>query len=493
MPLVHALLLPTLALSLLGCFGKDTSDDDDDDDGGGGGGWDLGTSDDTGVHGDGGGGDGGGGDGGGGDGGGGDGGGGPDDEDGDGFTVADGDCDDRDEDVHPGAYDRPNDGVDQDCEDGDRSFDGLVLDPGQRTMVEFTVTLPEAAALDVGLVVDTTGSMSGLLEELDATVLGSLLEAEGMDTQIALATYADYSYSTYGESTDLPFRFQSGSTWDIASVQDLVEDLGADGGGDGPESGMEALYQALTGVGYDQDCDGRLDTTDDVPPFLASASDPFGGSAAESYDPGTVGIGTRGGLGFRDGAVPVLVYITDNYLRDDDVSSYGTPGGCPGDAGASEVLDAAADLDAWLIGVSVNGTLPRAQMNDLAEAAGSMVDDDGDGSVDDEAVIVWSGTTDLSEDVAEMIGFIAETGAFASRFDLVRARATTDSFGLVTGIAPATYTAVDASDTPTLDFTVTLTAPSSSSSKRQTTVEVEVQGDGEVLYTHEILVELAPG
>ncbi len=44
------------------------------------------------------------------------------DEDGDGYTVADGDCDDGDPEVHPGAADDDCDGVDDDC-------DGVVDDP----------------------------------------------------------------------------------------------------------------------------------------------------------------------------------------------------------------------------------------------------------------------------------------------------------------------------------------------------------------------------
>jgi hypothetical protein len=41
------------------------------------------------------------------------------DEDQDGYTVSEGDCNDHDPSVHPGAYDFPEDGVDQDCDGRD--------------------------------------------------------------------------------------------------------------------------------------------------------------------------------------------------------------------------------------------------------------------------------------------------------------------------------------------------------------------------------------
>ncbi|MFM7203210.1 MAG: MopE-related protein [Myxococcota bacterium] len=49
------------------------------------------------------------------------------DADGDGFSEAQGDCDDADANVHPGAYDIPGDGVDQDCNGSDSQFGSLMF------------------------------------------------------------------------------------------------------------------------------------------------------------------------------------------------------------------------------------------------------------------------------------------------------------------------------------------------------------------------------
>ncbi|MCK6502679.1 putative metal-binding motif-containing protein [Myxococcota bacterium] len=111
------MMLPALllSLSLIACGDKD-DDDGDTSDGGAmdGGGTDGGGTDGGGT-------DGGGTDGGGTDGGG-DGGTTDLDGDDDGWTVADGDCDDADPAVHPGAADEPYDGLDSDC-DGVSDFD----------------------------------------------------------------------------------------------------------------------------------------------------------------------------------------------------------------------------------------------------------------------------------------------------------------------------------------------------------------------------------
>ena len=63
-------------------------------------------------------------------------------------------------------------------------------------------------------------------------------------------------------------------------------------GRDGPESGFEALYQIATGAGIAGPIGG-------VSPVVA----PFA--------PAPDAVGSLGGVGFRDGALPIVIHITD--------------------------------------------------------------------------------------------------------------------------------------------------------------------------------------
>lgn len=61
----------------------------------------------------------------------------PGDADGDGYTVEQGDCDDGDEDIHPGAPDDDCDGQDQDCDEAaDEEFDQDPFEPNDSSGVD---------------------------------------------------------------------------------------------------------------------------------------------------------------------------------------------------------------------------------------------------------------------------------------------------------------------------------------------------------------------
>ena len=131
------------------------------------------------------------------------------------------------------------------------------------------------------------------------------------------AEFDDYNYNFYGSGSDKPFKLTKGITTDTTSVISSINtNWTASGGADGPESSMEALYQAASGMGYDQNCNGTYDSTSDVLPFIDSAGDAFGGGEGQSYDSSLAGSGTRGGFGFRDYSLPIIIYATDNYMRD---------------------------------------------------------------------------------------------------------------------------------------------------------------------------------
>ena len=207
----------------------------------------------------------------------------------------------------------------------------------------------------------------------------------------------------------------------------------------------------MTGAGYDQDCDGVYDEDTDVLPFIASVDDPFGGVGGEAWDLATVGGGMLGGMGFRDGSLPVLVYSTSTFLRDPE-ADYGSPNGCPLDAGFSDVVDGMAALGARLVGVAAQSSIPEAQLRALAEATGSVADSDGDGQSDDPLVFMWSGPdSDFREGVTAAVTDLVTTTSFReARLEVVG-----DERGFIAEV-PATTADVGLLDGGRLAFTLTV-------------------------------------
>ncbi len=315
--------------------------------------------------------------------------------------------------------------------------------------LEFTV---EAGLADIAFALDTTSSMSGLALAMASEFRNIVRDLSELfeDASYGVATYDDYAESPYGaRGTDLPFILRQQQTTDTAIVERaLANEVSIHYGDDTPESTMEALYQGLSGAGYDQNCNGTYNNDTDILPLLATATDPFGGLGGETYDAGTLGGGDIGGFGFREGMLPLVIYATDAPLRDAEDGDFTTPGGCPRDAGMSDVVNALNGMGGKVIGVGVN-VLPSQsafhQMEDLATRTDSLADLDGDG-VAEPAVVTWSGTSaDFRESVVDAV-----TQLVASmHYDKIALIADDDTIGFVQSITPEAFYEVETGETVT--------------------------------------------
>ncbi len=100
--------------------------------------------------------------------------------------------------------------------------------------------------VEVAFVLDTTGSMSGLLEGAKQkiwSIAGRIANGQPRpDVRMALVAYRDRGDAYVTLRTDL--------TDDIDRVYARLRELSADGGGDGPESVNQALNEAVTRLGW---------------------------------------------------------------------------------------------------------------------------------------------------------------------------------------------------------------------------------------------------
>lgn len=381
--------------------------------------------------------------------------------------------------------------------DGGSVIEGLYVTVPERTTVEEEFEFELSVQMgDVAFLLDTTCSMSstltGVASEFSRIV--SDLSAVLPDAEYGVATFDDFYYGSYGYSGDKPFLLNQQITSDTSRVSSVLSSLRIHNGGDGPESGMAALYQALTGEGYDQNCNGRYDSSTDVLPFLAHGGDAFGGSGGQAYSGSYAGGGAVGGMGFRDYALPVIVYATDNYMRDPDSSNRnynGSPGGCLTDGGYNDVVSAASSVGAYLIGISVSGSTPLSQMQQLADATGSYADTDGDGRADDRLTFTWSGSsaslrTTIVSAIEDLVGSI--------QFSEVSLQVANDEHGFVTGIAPESYPLTSGAEGQVVDFSLTFRGAVAAQEEDQVfLITLNVVGDGSILLDTLDVYVVVPG
>jgi hypothetical protein len=196
-------------------------------------------------------------------------------------------------------------------------------------------------------------------------------------------------------------------------------------------------------------------------------------------------------MGFRDEVLPILIYATDNMMRDPD-AGYDTPGGCPLDAGMSDVVSAAADIGARLIGIASEDTPHWSQMIELSTLTNSEYDSDGDDLADEPLVFHWTGSdatfrNTIVSAVEWLLGGV--------HFDRVHLEVDTDPWDFIQTVSPEAYEdltiGVSGED---LSFTITLdgNVPALPDDAIYT-VTLNVYGDDTTLLATEPLIIVVPG
>lgn len=433
------------------------------------------------------------------------------DSDGDGLTDVE-----EDTFYNTDPYDRDTDGDSQsdgaevaaetDPRNPADNIEGIYVEVDERTTVEKTFPFDLKLQYgDIAFILDTTCSMSSTLQAAASQFADVAVELEGTFENLAfgVATFDDYACCGYGTAgVDKPFILQQQISDDVGDSQSALNGLSIHSGNDTQESDMEALYQAITGEGYDMDCDRSYDSSTDVPPFLASASDAFQGSAPSAGSAG--GDGTIGGMGFRDFSLPILFYATDYYIRDPDSADpqlASTPGGCPLDAGSTAVTSALAGIGGYVVGVDVgpagpeSSTSPYAQMEALAFATNSVADLDEDGDSNDPLVFSASQSgADFEDEFREKVVLAVEQLVARLEWDKVELLVQGDEYGMIESIEPEYYEDIDPDEVDTLEFTLSFTGTVAASEDDQHfRMTLNVVADSNILLdTYDIIVVI-PG
>jgi cysteine-rich repeat protein len=175
---------------------------------------------------------------------------------------------------------------------------------GSSIFIEPTLR-PSFAEFDIGFMVDTTGSMGGAIDQLQAAADGTMLSsirAFAPGARFGVSGYGDFPCvpSTLGD--DVPFALTQRISSDLAAVRAAFATLEAAGGGDLEESGWEGLWQVSTGWGR---LNAALCGSTNASDVLVSPFEPTTGRVPGVAD------GALGGLGWRTEAARALFWVSD--------------------------------------------------------------------------------------------------------------------------------------------------------------------------------------
>jgi len=290
----------------------------------------------------------------------------------------------------------------------------LTLASGATHRQNVSITIPGTGSLtsmvDVFLLFDDTGSfinnspiVRGAFPDIMTTLQTSL---PGTDFGFGVGRFEEYANFAAEYASGRPFILNqpivaASTNGYTAAIQAALNRTTPGYGGDGPETDIEALYQLVTGKGFDGNNNGStLDSgpaglamtqltpgsSGDVPPFASFVADPAQGVLPAS--------GTIGGGGFRFGSLPIILLATDigvAYQPKGETSIVGAGGvAVPmaaltqqsrpttpfnSGAGIQETVTALNALGALVIGLGTNpgATIdPRQQLEALSKLTGSV-------------------------------------------------------------------------------------------------------------------------
>lgn len=402
----------------------------------------------------------------------------PDDLDGDGLIDSvdpdtDGDGLTDTEEAAAGTDPRDTDSDDDGYSDGLEVFagsrpmnpssapDGVILSAGPRERVEVagTYTL-DGFPVDVFLLADEAYSYS--CSHATHTTFIPELANELFDRMpgatFGFGTYDDYRMDgdNWTSTNGNPYEIQVQQTTDEGLINEKSSSAAMTYGGDAQGSGYEALYQVMTGNGYDQSCNASFDSGYDVHPFQAQPYDAFGGTVEGSYDPSIEGSGDQPGTAFREAAVKIVVLGADNAIRDERNGDEVPSDSCDEPASYETAVRSINSMGARFLGINVDEyqtydpTL-QDQLEEIAEATDSYYDKDGDGENTDLAVLYgswdWPNATKVVDAIEDLVG--------DQHLDLNLAVGE-DERGWITEIGPQTEFD-DVMPGDTIDFDVVLT------------------------------------
>jgi hypothetical protein len=297
--------------------------------------------------------------------------------------------------------------------------------------------------LDVHLSIDSTGSISPEIDALQADLESKVvpkLSRRVPDVSFGVSKFADFPMASLGtdgangKPRDEPYVLLTPITSDQSIVASAVArlDQPLQNGGDLPEAGAEALWQIATGKGYRHDSMLLIE--------------PFDGRPAR-------GGGTAGGVGFRDGALRVVLHVTDASSHEPPDYSATFPG-THSMADAGEQLKA---LRAKLIAIVAGACTcerkddqyrkARAELEQLAITTGALgaapVGGKCPNGIGGTLIASRDGKCPLVFDVNSageglsntLIDAIAEL-VDGIRFEVVTGRAGDDPIGFVEGVVP---------------------------------------------------------